>query len=125
MPTPTSIRRSAAAALVLPALIATACQRALPDHDWAAHGADPGHTQSSPLDQITTANVQRLQVAWTYHTGDARAERSEIQCNPIVVHGVLYATSPQLKVFALDAGTVGSDGCSIHFPPARPPTLWG
>jgi quinoprotein glucose dehydrogenase len=105
MPTPTSIRRSAAAAFVLAALVATACQRALPDHDWAAHGADPGHTQSSPLDQISTANVQRLQVAWTYHTGDARAERSEIQCNPIVVHGVLYATSPQLKVFALDAGT--------------------
>ncbi len=105
MPMPTSIGRAPAAAFVLPALIATGCQRALPDHDWAAHGADPGHTQSSPLDQITTANVQRLQVAWTYRTGDARAERSEIQCNPIVVHGVLYATSPQLKVFALDAGT--------------------
>jgi quinoprotein glucose dehydrogenase len=102
---PTSIRRTAAAAFVLPALVATACQRTLPDRDWPAHGGDAGHTQSSPLDQITTANVQRLKVAWTYHTGDARAERSEIQCNPIVVHGVLYATSPQLKVFALDAAT--------------------
>ena len=73
--------------------------------DWAAHGANAAHTQSSPLDQITPANVATLEVAWTYHTGDARPGRSQIQCNPIVVRGVLYATSPQLKVFALDAAT--------------------
>jgi quinoprotein glucose dehydrogenase len=73
--------------------------------DWAAHGANAAHTQSSPLDQITPANVAALKVAWTYHTGDARPGRSQIQCNPIVVRGVLYATSPQLKVFALDAAT--------------------
>ena len=34
-----------------------------------------------------------------------REGRSQIQCNPLVVHGVLYATSPQLKVLALDAAT--------------------
>ena len=73
--------------------------------DWAAHGANAAHTQSSPLDQITPKNVASLKVAWTYHTGDARPDRSQIQCNPIVVRGVLYATSPQLKVFALDAAT--------------------
>ncbi len=76
-----------------------------PGADWPAHGANAAHTQSSPLTQITPANVAALQVAWTYHTGDARPGRSQIQCNPIVVRGVLYATSPQLKVFALDAAT--------------------
>lgn len=82
------------------------CTRPPADQDWPAHGGDAGHTQSSPLAQITTANVSRLQVAWTYRSGDARSDnRSQIQCNPIVVHGVLYATSPQLKVFALDAAT--------------------
>jgi quinoprotein glucose dehydrogenase len=90
--------------LLLTPLVSTACGR-LPDRDWPAHGGDSGHTQYSSLDQITPANVQQLRVAWTYRTGDARAERSEIQCNPIVVHGVLYATSPQLKAFALDAAT--------------------
>ena len=76
------------------------------DRDWPAHGGDAGHTQSSAAAQITTANVSRLQVAWTFRSGDARPEgRSQIQCNPIVVHGVLYATTPQLKVFALDAAT--------------------
>ena len=73
--------------------------------DWAAHGANAAHTQSSPLAQINRSNVASLQVAWTYHSGDARPGRSQIQCNPVVVRGVLYATSPQLKVFALDAAT--------------------
>ena len=84
----------------------SACRRQAPSPDWPAHGGDPGHTQSSALAQITTENVSRLQVAWTYRSGDARPEgRSQIQCNPIVVRGVLYGTSPQLKVFALDAAT--------------------
>ena len=87
-------------------LLLTACTRGVPDRDWPAHGGDPGHTQASPLDQIDTSNVSQLQVAWTYRTGDASPDgRSQIQCNPIVVDGVLYATSPQLKVFALDAAT--------------------
>ena len=43
-----------------------------------------------------------------------RSDR-EIQCNPIVVHGVLYATSPQLKAFALDAGDRRTAaGCSTR-----------
>lgn len=85
----------------------TACGPGGPeDRDWPAHGGNAGHTQYSPLDQITPQNVKQLQVAWTYHTGDARENgRSQIQCNPIVVHGVLYGTSPQLKVFALNAAT--------------------
>jgi quinoprotein glucose dehydrogenase len=45
-------------------------------------------------------------VAWTYRTGDARPEgRSQIQCNPIVVDGVLYATTARVETFALDAAT--------------------
>ena len=76
------------------------------DRDWRTHGGDPGHRQHSALDQINRTNVGRLQVAWTYRTGDATPDnRSQIQCHPIVVGSVLYATSPQLKVFALDAAT--------------------
>lgn len=100
------MRRSLSCALagLLPLL--AACQKQPASHDWPAHGGDAGHTQFSPLDQIDTSNVGRLQVAWTYRSGDARADgRSQIQCNPIVVRGILYATSPTLKVFALDAAT--------------------
>jgi quinoprotein glucose dehydrogenase len=74
--------------------------------DWPNHGGDSGHRQYSALDQINRENVKTLTVAWTYRTGDARSDnRSQIQCNPIVVRGVLYATSAQLKTFALDAAT--------------------
>jgi quinoprotein glucose dehydrogenase len=73
--------------------------------DWPAHGGGPEHRQYSALRQITRDNVSRLQVAWTFRTGDARPDRTQIQCNPIVIRGTLYATSPQLKVFALDAAT--------------------
>jgi quinoprotein glucose dehydrogenase len=97
------LRRVPLVASLLVPIVSLAC--GLPDRDWPAHGGDSGHTQYSSLDQITTANVPQLRVAWTYRTGDARAERSEIQCTPIIVHGVLYATSPQLKAFALDAAT--------------------
>ena len=72
--------------------------------NWETVGGDPGITRYSNLDQIDTTNVSRLEVAWTYRSGDAR-ERSTIQCNPIVVDGILYATTPNLDLVALDAAT--------------------
>jgi quinoprotein glucose dehydrogenase len=74
------------------------------DTDWAHYGGGPDQTRYSPLTQITRENVGTLKVAWTYDTGDA-FEGSEMQCQPVVAHGVLYATSPKLRVFALDAAT--------------------
>lgn len=71
---------------------------------WAHYGGTKDAARYSSLTQITPQNVQQLQVAWTYRTGDA-TERSQIQCQPIVIDGVLYATSPQLKVLALNAAT--------------------
>lgn len=75
-----------------------------PYQSWETVGGDPGITRYSELDQINTSNVAQLEVAWTYNSGDAR-ERSTIQCNPIVVDGILYATTPNLDLVALDAAT--------------------
>jgi quinoprotein glucose dehydrogenase len=72
--------------------------------DWPEYGGGPARTRYSPLTQIAPANVSTLKVAWTYDTGDAFSG-SEMQCQPVVAHGVLYATSPTLRVFALDAAT--------------------
>jgi quinoprotein glucose dehydrogenase len=72
--------------------------------DWPQYGGGPANTRYSPLTQITPENVGRLSVAWTYDTGDA-FPGSEMQCQPVVAHGVLYAASPKLRVFALDAAT--------------------
>lgn len=89
----------------LTALLHSVAQAAA-DRNWAAYHGDPAGTQFSMLDQINRQNVARIEVAWTYHAGDARTNNlSQIQCNPLVVDGVLYGTSPQLKLFALDAGT--------------------
>lgn len=79
-----------------------------PPEDWRVTGGDAGNTRYSALTGITRENVAQLQVAWTYHTGDAPATRSEMQATPLVVDGVMYTTTPGLKVVALnaDSGTV-------------------
>jgi len=56
------------------------------------------------LKQINRDNVKQLQVAWTFDTEDASAG-SEMECNPIIVDGTLYATTPRSNVVALDAAT--------------------
>jgi quinoprotein glucose dehydrogenase len=72
--------------------------------DWPHYGGGPAQNRYSTLTQITPANVKTLRVAWTYDTKDA-FDGSEMQCQPVVAHGVLYATSPKLRVFALNAAT--------------------
>jgi len=76
------------------------------DQDWSAYLGDKASTHYSKLEQISTKNVNRLEVAWTYYAGGGRPDgRSQIQCNPLVVAGVLYGTSPALVLFAVDAAT--------------------
>jgi quinoprotein glucose dehydrogenase len=75
-------------------------------NSWEVFNGNYTANKYSSLTQIDTSNVQQLEVAWEYHSGDAdTAAHSQIQCNPIIVNGVLYATSPQLKLFAIDAAT--------------------
>lgn len=71
---------------------------------WPVYGGGPENTHFSALKQINRANVKQLQVAWTYDTGDA-FDGSELQCNPLIINGVLYGTTPKMRVFALDAAT--------------------
>jgi outer membrane protein assembly factor BamB len=74
--------------------------------DWPYYGGDAGTSRYSPLKQINTTNAADLQVAWTFHTGDSTDRpATQIQCTPIVVDGIMYVTSAQLKVIALRATT--------------------
>ncbi len=77
---------------------------AFAQQDWSVYGGNSAGTRYSALKQIDRKNVAKLQVAWTYDTGDA-FDKSEMQCQPIIVHGTLYATTPKLRLIALDAGT--------------------
>ena len=87
-----------------------ACNRNAPKHtsfiNWSAYAASKDGNRYSAADQITPTNVSRLAVAWSYSSNDRdTGNHSQNQCNPIMVNGVLYATSPKLKLFALDAVT--------------------
>ena len=72
--------------------------------NWKAYRGDDGITAYSGLQQINTQNVHQLQVAWNYRTHD-NIGNSSIQCNPLIIDGILYGVSPRQKTFALDAKT--------------------
>ncbi|MEE9166729.1 MAG: PQQ-binding-like beta-propeller repeat protein [Candidatus Neomarinimicrobiota bacterium] len=97
-----------AAVMFLFTLVSLSCEikKENPYTEWRMYGGDPEGSRYSDLDQINRSNVHQLQVAWVYHTGDKRDDPpSTIECNPIVVDGVMFVTSPSLKVIALDPVT--------------------
>src|SRR5687768_12388136 len=69
--------------------------------EWKEYLGGPERNHYSPLDQITKENVTQLKIAWEYHTLDS----GQIQCNPIIVDGVLYGMTATTRPFALDAAT--------------------
>lgn len=74
--------------------------------DHVSESSQDPSTHYSVLKEIDTTNVRNLKVAWVYHTGDAdTVNHSQIQCRPVIVNGILYGTSPRLRLFALDAET--------------------
>lgn len=74
--------------------------------DWPVYLGDKFSSHYSLLTEINTKNIENLDFAWSYHTGDDISDNhSQIQCNPLVVEGILYGTSPKVKVFALNAAT--------------------
>lgn len=77
------------------------------EKDYATWDIYRGGAQSiaySELSQINKDNLDQLEVAWVYRSGDvSEGDNTTIQCNPIIVEGVMYITSPKLKLIALDA----------------------
>jgi quinoprotein glucose dehydrogenase len=71
---------------------------------WEAVGGTAANLHYSSLNQINKNNVSRLKIAWTWDSGDAYPN-SDMQCNPIVVSGVMYVTTPKTRVAAIDAAT--------------------
>jgi quinoprotein glucose dehydrogenase len=77
--------------------------------DWPVYGGNKAGNRYSHLSQINLNNVHNLRVAWVYDSEPQVAGipkkliTSDMECQPIVVNGILYAVSPKLKLFALDA----------------------
>lgn len=92
------------ARLALPLALAMTAPLGAQNANWPVYHGNDEHTHYTTLSQISPANVKQLQVAWTFDTKDA-FPGSEMRANPIVIDGVLYATTPKMQVFALNAAT--------------------
>jgi len=68
---------------------------------WLTLGGDWTGAYYSPLKDIDAGNVGRLGFAWDYRLGTNRGQES----TPLVIDGVMYATSNFGRVYALDAAT--------------------
>lgn len=71
--------------------------------DWSVYQG-PGSNQATTLSAFTKENISTLSVFWEYRSGDA-TQNSQIQCNSLIINGKAYASTPQLDVVCLDAGT--------------------
>ena len=89
-------------------LLSLACCR--PDTEtrtWSIYKADAESTSYSRLDQINKSNVKELEPAWTFLPNDARNNSRPLnsECNPIIIDGVMYATSARHRLYAINANT--------------------
>ena len=91
--------------LVISITLFNSCSNSVSDDysGWANYGGTKDANRYSSIDQINLENVTGLEEAWVFNTGDKdTANRSEMQCNPIVIDQTLYVTSSKFKLFALD-----------------------
>ena len=77
---------------------------------WTANGRDVHGTRYLPASEITRENVGRLEVAWTYRTGEAdprfaTKKPASFEATPLVVDGTMYVGTPLGRVIALDPAT--------------------
>ncbi len=74
---------------------------ALAHNDWSDYAGAADGAQYSALTQINRSNVNQLQVAWSYSTGDG----NKYLFNPIVVDRTMYVLARNNSIVALDAAT--------------------
>ena len=79
-----------------------------PTANWPTNGGNLYNQRYSPLTAINRTNVARLEVAWTYDTGEIGA----MQTQPVVVADVLYGITPTHKAFAVNAARSSSKASS-------------
>jgi quinoprotein glucose dehydrogenase len=72
-----------------------------PHTTWSDYEDGADASQYSALNQINRANVNKLQVAWSYPIGDGNL----YLFNPVVVDGVMYVMGKNSSIVALDATT--------------------
>ena len=95
-------------ALIFTLILSGCTHRQGPSADYSVYGGNKQNNRYSPLSQISLANVKDLQPAWIYNSADTTTTGGgdhEIECQPLVIDGILYGISPTLKLFAIRAAT--------------------
>lgn len=69
--------------------------------NWLMYRGNYSSWGYSPLSQINDKNVENLELAWAYTTGQKEGH----QAPPVVNNGYMYITTPGNRVVALDAKT--------------------
>jgi quinoprotein glucose dehydrogenase len=88
-----------AAGVILPLAGATGPSATARDQrEWRDYAGGPDSSRFVAATEISRSNVNRLQVAWTYPSG-------QTDFNPLVVRGVVYGRGPNNSFVALDAAT--------------------
>jgi quinoprotein glucose dehydrogenase len=95
------------ACLLIGCVASAVAQTGAKNGEWATYGGDLGNTHYSPLDQITAANFNSLEVAWRFKTGFLGPSLEyQYEGSPLMVRGKLYATAGSRRaVVSLDAAT--------------------
>ena len=70
-------------------------------HNWLMYRGTYDGWGYSPLDKINTQNVKKLFPVWTVSTGVVEGH----QAPPMVNNGIMFITTPQNQVLALNAKT--------------------
>jgi len=94
--------------------LTSAAETSDPHRVWARSHGDQANTRYSSLSQIDRGNVSRLEVAWIYHSKDGKGN---IQANPVIVDGVMYAPTVGKSIVAVNA-TTGEELWKFHPPGA-------
>ncbi|MDF9797577.1 quinoprotein glucose dehydrogenase [Catalinimonas alkaloidigena] len=92
--------------IIIICVFCLACQyHHTPYQNWEVYRGDHESSSYSSLEQINQKNVNQLQPAWTFSPKDAPegTRFGKYECNPIVVGGLMYATSVRHYVYAIDA----------------------
>src|SRR3954449_6365874 len=83
------------------------------DGNWTMPGKDYASTRFSALNEITPANVGKLQVASTFSTGTTEG----FEAPPLVVNNTMYIVAPwPNNVFALDLTQPGAPAKWTYHP---------
>lgn len=72
--------------------------------EWTSQARDFANTRYSPLDRITTGNVDRLKIAWTFSDGTQYGHEGA----PLVIGDTMYVVTPYPNIaYALDLNSAG------------------